>query len=138
MKKVALFALSFLLFAIVGAKAQMSVELDARLAPWGGDMRENMGTDVVLNYKLSVADTYVMPSAGMFYKKYTKEIGWEYIIPGGGPYNPPYKTYGYQTGFDFTVVIGKDFKLGVGKLGFFTGPRYSYAFARSQNASEFN
>lgn len=136
MKKLLVFFV--LLSSWAMAQAQWSVGLDARLAPWG-DGRNNAGSDLVINYKLPVAGFFVMPSAGLFYKKYIYKIEWVGYNPSSPTdYKVPYKTYGYQTGFDLACVVGKGFNLGVGELAFFTGPRYAYAFARSDQAADFN
>jgi len=109
-------------FAFLAANAQWSVGLDARFAPCN-DVRQNVGTDITLNYQLNFGNLFVTPSIGFFYQKYTNST---YEITGGGsfPHNQ-----GYRTGIDISAVAGLLFKLGIGKLGFFTGPRYGYAFA---------
>ena len=102
------------------AQAQWSVEVDARIAPWGYN-RANLGTDIVASYKLPVGGFYIAPSAGIFYKNFYQRT--DYC---GGP---NYSHWGYQTGVDVAVVAGKGFKVGAGTFSVFTGPRYGYAFA---------
>ena len=118
MKKI--FALLVFVVSWAAAQAQWSVEVDARIAPWGGE-RANLGTDIVASYKLPVGGFYIAPSAGIFYKNYYQST--EYY---GGP---NYPHWGYQTCVDVAVVAGKGFKLGSGMFSVFTGPRYGYAFA---------
>lgn len=123
MKK--LFILLTLLVSCVAAQAQWSVGLDACIAPWGSDNKKHMGTDITLNYRLPVSSFYVMPSVGLFYTNFFEEADWD----GGKCYG----NSGYQTGFDFALVVGKSFGVGIGKLSVFTGPRYAYAFASKSN-----
>lgn len=116
--------------SFIAAQAQWSVGLDARLAPWG-EVRKNAGTDIVVNYKFNMRYFFVMPSAGLFYQNfYYDGINWIPSPPAGC------KEKGYRTGFDITAVIGKDFKVGPGSLGLFTGPRYCYAFAQQKVSPE--
>ena len=117
MKKFIVFTV--LLLSWVAAQAQWSVGVDARIAPWGQE-RKNAGTDIMVSYKIPVKSFYVMPSVGLFYKKYYEELDCD---PSW------YVKHGYQTGFDLTVVAGKSFGLGIGTLSVFTGPRYAYAYA---------
>ncbi len=72
-----------------------------------------------------------MPSVGLFYQSFCyDDIIWVPCAP------PGCKDKGYRTGFDITAVIGKDFKVGPGSLGLFTGPRYGYAFAQQKVSPE--
>ena len=99
MKK--LFILLTILVSCIAAQAQWSVGLDARIAPWGSDNKKHMGTDITLNYRLPVSSFYVMPSVGLFYTNFFEEADWD----GGKCYG----NSGYQTGFDFALVVGKSF-----------------------------
>ena len=122
MKK--LFILLTILVSCVVAQAQWSVGLDARIAPWNTDNR-NYGTDIVVNYQLNAGGLFVLPSAGLFYKCLKEE---DMYLGLNGPSPHTYSKNGYQTGFDVGIFIGKEFSLGPGALGIFTGPRYGYAF----------
>lgn len=116
MKK--LFILLTLLVSCVAAQAQWSVGVDARIAPWNTYCR-NYGTDIVVNYQLNVGGIFIMPTVGFFYDRLKKEsvnLGPKYIKDAD------------QTGFDLGIFAGKEFSLGPGAFGVFTGPRYGYAF----------
>lgn len=129
-----------LMLSWFAAQAQWSIGFDARLAPWG-DTQRNMGTDLVVNYKFSLSKFYLMPTAGFFYQKYTKEENvlidgyYPWSGPDNGPNIPPEKYgFGYRSGFDLACVIGKSFDVGAGEIAVFTGPRYAYAFAQHTGA----
>lgn len=113
-----------LLFSFITVQAQWSVELDMRYAP-ANDIRQNIGTDILVNYKVNLGRFFVQPSVGLFYERYTNS---SYEINGGTfPSNK-----GYRTGIDISAVGGMQFDLGLGKFGVFTGPRYGYAFAQKK------
>lgn len=119
MKKLVI--LLVLMATSVAASAQWSVGVDARLAPFGHyNSQRSIGTDISVNYTQDFKDGFfMMPSLGLFYKSHFKDQ-WD----GGTGFN----IY-YQTGFDITVVFGKQFECSKGSFSIYTGPRYAYAYA---------
>lgn len=117
-----LLVLFVLITSALGVNAQWSIGVDARLAPFGKEVKRNVGSDIVLNYSKDFAGSfYFMPSVGFFYKNYYGKDRF--------PSEDARFTSFYQTGVDVSVVVGKKFRISKGYLSIFLGPRYGYSFA---------